>query len=401
MVVDNTPVDRQQDDRALSLLLCVAQRLLPHRTLGEIRDWRSANLRKRKAAAKPRQRPQQQREKLSTSGSGTLARRPAMKRKPSSLNPCQLVTSDDLFQDSLWGGSAKPQKPRAGSAAEVKGPAAAPLKPAAAKPAAQQQQSVLSRQQAAPTLTQQPQQQPPRSASESRHSSAVEDPSRSAAALLEQSMQPVSKKARLQQSESDARPAADTSPPHSVGLEPQPFSTPLLLRRDSRGEIPDWSLAAQQPPMKAEEPDSETEPALSFSAAQPPQHQQEPTQQQGAFSEVEVIGQSTERKGQLEARQGLVSKGLQEAEPRQQQDEGLGSHVPAAAESGHMSDMDAELSADPLFHQYETMQEDSAAERMPASMLPRAPSAKPEEATQLSNAPGWIYQAAPPMPALV
>ena len=322
-----------------------------------------------------------------------------MKRKPSALNPCQLVPSDDLFQDSVWGGSTKPQKPRASSAAEAKGPAAVPLKPTAAKPAAQQQQSILSRQEAAP---QQPQQQAQRLASDSLRGSAVKEPSSSAAALPEHSMQPVSKRARLDHSESGSRPAADTAPPHSVSLKPQPFGTPLLLQRDLRAEIPDWSLPAQRPSFKAEEPGSTTEPALPYNTAQPPNHQQEATQQQRAFSEVEVIGHSADRKGQPEASTCFVSEGLQKAESRQQQDKGLGGDVSAAAEPGYISEMDTELTSDPLFHQYEAIQEDSAADTMPASMLPRAPSAKPEEAPQLYSMPGWIHQAAGrPMPALV
>lgn len=324
----------------------MVQKLLPHRTLGEIRDWRNANLRKRKAADKPRQKQQQQQlqEKLSTKGSGTFVRRPAQQQTSSAPKPCQLVPSDDLFQDRAWSNNAETQQPKPSSAPSAKGVAA---RPAPAISAAQQQQSMPSAQQATLDNLQQPELQGRHLGSDVVPSSAAGKPIKAAAALPRESIQTASKEASLGTSGAGTGPAADIAPAHSGSLEQAAFGSHRLLHRDPRTEIPDWSLPAERPPLKAEEPDN-TEPAL--------------------LSEADLVKQP---------------------------------FIPTA-EPTHISDMDTDFAADPLFDQYEAMQQGSAAEAMHASTPPRAASAKPEEARQPYSVPGWTHQAAGyPVPALV
>ncbi len=397
----------------LSLLLCNAQKLLPHRTLGEIRDCRNANLKKRKATEKPRQKPQQPLERLTSKGSGTFVRRPSLQQKHSATKSLQLVPSDDLFQDSLWGSSAEPQKLKAKPAAEAKDLAAHPGKLTARKSfsAAPPQQSMPSAHQAAAKKLLQPEQQAQHSGTDALPNSIVREVSRAAAAFRKQGVQTISREASVNESEAAMGSAVETAPPQSASLELQPFGTPLLRQhRDLRAEIPDWSLSTQRPHIKVEERDQRTEPALRSQAdlvqqpvttAQPPRQQQEYTQQQGALSEVEILGQSAERKRQPEARKELVSEAPQKPAPLQQQRESSGGQVPSAAEQTQASDIDTELAADPLFDHYEAMQQDSAADALPASTLHSAASAKPEEATQPHSAPGWTHQAASPLPVLV
>ncbi len=410
---------RQQHDSALTLLLFMLQKLLPHRTLGEIRDWRNANLKKRKATEKPRQKPQPPPEKLTTKGSGTFVRRPSLQQKHSATKCLQLVPSDDLFQDSLWGSSAEPQKSKAKPAADAKDLAAYPGKLTARKSSStQQQQSMPSTQQAAAKKLQQPGQQVQRSGSDALPNSIVREVSKAAAAFRKQSTQAISREASPNESEAGTGPASETAPPQSASLGSQALSSPLLLQRhlrlqeDLRKQIPDWSLDEQRPRIKAEDSDRPVQPALPSRAdlvngqpvttAQPSHQQQKFTQQQGALSEVEILGQSANRKRQRDASEQLASEGLQKAEALQQQSAGFGGHVLPAAEPTHISDMDTEPEGDPLFDHYEAMQQDSAAETLPASTLHRAACAKPEEATQPHSAPGWTHQAvSQPMPALV
>ena len=394
----------QKHDSAHTLLLCIAQKLLPHRTLGEIRDWRNANLKKRKATEKPRQKPQLQPEKLTTKGSGTFVRRPSLQQKHSATKSLQLVPSDDLFQDSLWGSSAEPQKPKAKPAAEAKDLAAYPGKLTARKSSSsQQQQSMQStQQQAASGKLQRPEQQALHSGSDAPPNSIVREVSKAAAAFRKQGAQTLSREASLNESEAGTGPAAEAAPPQSASLALPAFGSPLLMQRDLRKEIPEWPGPERQPHIKAEEPHQRTEPALRSQAdpvqqpvttAQPPLQQQELTQQQGALSEVEILGQSAKRKRQPKARKEPVSEGSQKAPPLQQPLPEVSRPAQPNAEPTHISDMSTEQEADPLFDHYEAMQQDSAADALPASALHRAASAKPEEATQPYSAPGWTQQA--------
>ena len=336
-------------------------------------------------------------------------RRPSLQQKHSATKSLQLVPSDDLFQDNLWGSSAEPQKPKAKPAAEAQGLAALPGKLTARKSfsAAPPQQSMPSAQQAAAKKLQQPEQQAQHSGSDALPNSIVREVSKAAAAFRKQGTQAISRETSVNESGAGTGSAAETAPPQSASLELQPFGTPLLRQhRDLRAEIPDWSLPTEQPYIKAEERNQETEPALRSQAdlvqqpvtiAQPSHPPQGYTQQQGALSEVEILGQSAKRKRQPDAGKGLMSEGSQKAEALQQQSEGFCGHVPAPAEQTQASGVDTELAADPLFDHYKAMQQDSAAEALPASTLHSAASAKPEEATQPRSALGWTHQAASPL----